>query len=38
MNETKADEGRKISLLMIVSFILLVIVPPGLGESPYNFF
>lgn len=31
-------EGRKIVFWLLIGFLLLVIVPPGLGESPYNFF
>lgn len=31
-------EGRKIVFWLLIAFLLLIIVPPGLGESPYNFF
>ena len=36
--EDRSEEGRKILFLLLVAFLLLIVVPPGLGESPYNFF
>ncbi len=34
----KAEERKKFVFLFLVAFLLLIIVAPGLGESPYNHF
>ncbi len=38
MKKTEVKESGKIALILVIAFILLFFVVPGLQESPYNEF